>query len=290
MTKQYELIWQGSIKSGKESMIKYFVIIIHKKMFILRSIEAHCQNWESKHFEYTGYGKKIQKLKNQHDGKKCFIIANGPSLTVSDLELLQQKKEITFAMNRIYKMFPETTWRPTFYVCEDINIFHDSIDEINAIPARNKFIPINHKWYHGINIENATYFWANYDREKDFPDSFSTNIAKQMDSLGTVTFTCINIAAYMGFKEIYLLGVDHNYQVTINEQGETIIDNTAKDYFCENYDSDIKNIVVHDMGQNTRAYRKAKKYCDAHGIHIYNATRGGKLEVFPRVDFDALMN
>lgn len=63
---------------------------------------------------------------------------------------------------------------------------------------------------------------------------------------------------------------------------------TAKDYFCENYD-DIKDIVVHDMGQNTRAYRKAKKYCDEHNIHIYNATRGEKLAVFLRADFDTIM-
>ncbi|MBE5956556.1 MAG: DUF115 domain-containing protein [Lachnospiraceae bacterium] len=256
--------------------------------YLLKSLEAHYQNWESKHFEWTKYGIQMQRLKDIHNGERCFIIANGPSLRATDLELLYQKNEITFAMNRIYKLFSETNWRPTYYVCEDINIFHESLSEINAIPAKKKFIPVNHKWYHGINIDDALYFWANYNREKDFPDSFSTNIAKQMDSLGTVTFTCINIAAYMGFKEIYLLGVDHNYRVTINEQGETIVDNTAKDYFCDNYDTDIKDIVVHDMGQNTRAYRKAKKYCDEHDIHIYNSTRGGKLEVFPRIDFDSL--
>ena len=247
-------------------------------MKLFKSIEAHWQNWSSRHFDFTRYGKALRGIKDIHDGESCFIIANGPSLQTSDLNLLQQKKAITFAMNRIYKLFQETSWRPTYYVCEDINIFHESLDEINDIPAEKKFIPINHKWYHNINVDDALYFWANYDRTKDCPDSFSTNIAKQMDSLGTVTFTCINIAAYMGFKKIYLLGVDHNYRVTINEQGQTIVDNMAKDYFCENYDNDIKNIVVHDMGQNTRAYRKAKKYCDEHGIHIYNATRGGKLD------------
>lgn len=255
---------------------------------LLNAVEARLQTWKSKNFEVTSYGKKLKKIKNIHNEERCFIIANGPSLSVSDLEMLHQRREMTFAMNRIYKLFSDTTWRPTYYVCEDINIFNDSIDEINAIPAEKKFIPINHKWYHNVNINDALYFWANYSREKDFPNSFSTNIAKQMDSLGTVTFTCINIAVYMGFKEIYLLGVDHNYRVTINEQGETVVDNSAKDYFCENYDTDIKDIVVHDMGQNTRAYKKAKKYCDENGIKIYNATRGGKLEVFPRVDFESL--
>lgn len=254
----------------------------------LQSIRARAQSWMGRHFEQTKYGKRLRKLKGIHRGQRCFIVANGPSLTAADLDQLQKCGEITFAMNRIYKMFPNTAWRPTYYVCEDINIFHESQAEINAIPARLKIIPVNHKWYNGVNIENATYFWANYDRSKDYPDSFSTDIAHQMDSMGTVTFTCINIAAYMGFTEIYLIGVDHNYQVTINEQGETVVDQNAKDYFCEGYDDDIKDIVVHDMRQNTIAYRKAKHFCDAHDIHIYNATRGGKLEVFERVDLDSL--
>lgn len=253
---------------------------------LAKSLEARNQNRQSKHFDRTKYGKKIQALKDIHKGERCFIVANGPSLTSADLDLLQKNGEVTFAMNRIYKIFPQTSWRPTYYVCEDINIFHESTKEINEIPAKLKFVPVNHKWYNGIDIESAIYFWANYNRENDFPDSFSPDISKQMDSMGTVTFTCMNIAAYMGFKEIYLLGVDHNYTVTINEEGETIVDKSAKDYFCENYDTDIKDIVVHDMGQNTRAYRKAKHYCDNNGINIYNATRGGKLEVFPRVNFD----
>ena len=240
------------------------------------------------HFDRTRYGRRLRKLRDIHKGERCFIVANGPSLTAEDLDRLQKEGEITFAMNRIYKMFPNTSWRPTYYACEDVNIFHESQDDINSLPAQIKFVPINHKWYNGVDIRDAAYFWANYDRKKDYPDSFSPEIAKQMDSMGTVTFTCINIAAYMGFKEIYLIGVDHNYQVTINEDGEKTFDPNAKDYFCDDYDDDIKDIVVHDMRQNTIAYRKAKKYCDAHGIHVFNATRGGKLEVFERVDFDSL--
>lgn len=258
-------------------------------MNIIASIKARIRQKQAENFAKTKYGKKLAALKDSHKGERCFIVANGPSLTSADLDLLAKNKEITFAMNRIYKIFPQTQWRPTYYVCEDINIFHESMEEINNIPAKNKFVPVNHKWFNGVDIDGALYFWANYLREKDCPNSFSSDISKQMDSMGTVTFTCMNIAAYMGFKEIYLLGVDHNYTVTINEEGETVVDKNAKDYFCENYDTDIKDIVVHDMGQNTRAYRKAKAYCDEHGIQIINATRGGKLEVFPRVSFDDLV-
>lgn len=259
-------------------------------MNIIKSIKSRIISKKAENFSKTKEGKKLSALKNIHKGERCFIVANGPSLRAEDLDLLQKNGEVTFAMNRIYKIFPETCWKPTYYVCEDINIFHESLEDINSIPAKLKFIPVNHKWFNGIKVDKALYFWANYQRSKDFPDSFSPDISKQMDSMGTVTFTCMNIAAFMGFKEIYLLGVDHNYTVTINESGETVVDPDAKDYFCENYDNDIKDIVVHDMGQNTRAYRQAKKYCDAHDIYIYNATRGGKLEVFPRVSFDDIIN
>ena len=255
------------------------------------SIRArYIQPWHQQHFEKTKYGKHLAELRGKHTGKRCFIVANGPSLRAEDLNLLHQRGEITFGMNRIYKIFDQTQWRPTYYVCEDELICQSQQAEINAIEADVKFIPIELKWWHNVRIEGAQHFHLNYRVEEQYPYGFSTDIAHQLDCRGTVTFSCMQLAAYMGFTEIYLLGVDHNYRVTIDINGNTVTDPTAKDYFCEGYDTDIQNLVVHDMGNNTRAYMDAKKYCDSTGgnVTIYNATRGGKLEVFPRVDFDSL--
>lgn len=255
------------------------------------SIQArYIRPWMQKNFEKTADGKRIAAYKNKYAGKRCFIVANGPSLRAEDLDLLHARGEITFAMNRIYKLFPQTSWRPTYYVCEDELIAGGQQAEINAIEAKEKFIPIEIKWWHDVDIDGACYFHLNYDEAKRYPLSFSTDCAHQMDCRGTVTFTCMQLAAYMGFSEIYLLGVDHNYRVTIDISGNVITDPNQKDYFCEGYDTDIKDVVVHDMGNNTRAYIDAKKYCDATQgkTTIYNATRGGKLEVYQRVDFDAL--
>ena len=246
--------------------------------------------WIVEHYEKTKYGQAVLKYKNKYVGQRCFIVANGPSLRAEDLDLLHQRGEITFGMNRIYKLFDQTQWRPTYYVCEDELIAQSQQMEINAIEAKEKFIPIELKWWHGVNIENAAYFHLNYQEAKRYPYSFSTDVAHQLDCRGTVTFSCMQLAAYMGFTEIYLLGVDHNYQVTIDIDGNVVVDPNAKDYFCEGYDTDIKDVVVHDMGNNTRAYMDAKKYCDSTNgkVKIYNATRGGKLEVFQRVEFDLL--
>ena len=247
--------------------------------------------WQQKHFEKTKYGKKIAQYRNKYVGGRCFIVANGPSLRVEDLDLLYERGEITFGMNRIYKLFDQTHWRPTYYVCEDELIAQSQQVEINDIEARDKFIPIELKWWHDVNIQNASYFHLNYHEKDRYPYSFSTDIAHQLDCRGTVTFSCMQLAVYMGFTEIYLLGVDHNYRVTIDIHGNTVTDPNAKDYFCDGYDADIKDQVVHDMGNNTRAYMDAKKFCDSTDgkVTIYNATRGGKLEVFKRVNYDELV-
>lgn len=245
--------------------------------------------WVQKHFERTSDGKKLKKYHNKHKGERCFIVANGPSLRSEDLELLHSKGEVTFAMNRIFKIFPQTNWCPTYYVCEDELIAADCQKEINEIPAKEKFIPIEIKWWHNINIENAIHFHLTYNEDEKCEFGFSPDIAHQIDCLGTVTCSCMQIAAYMGFSEIYLIGVDHNFQKIIDENGNIVEDKTVKDYFIEGYDADIKESVVHNTGQTTKSYMNIKKYCDINGTPtIYNATRGGKLEVFQRVDFDSL--
>ena len=258
-------------------------------MHLFLSVQAHYRNWISQHFELSLAGRRLKKYRNQYKGKRCFIVANGPSLCASDLDKLENNKEITFGMNRIYKVFKSTKWRPTFYVCEDELIAKEQQIEINAIESQAKFLPIELKWYHGIFIDNAKYFHINYKSELAYPYSFSTEIDHQIDCHGTVTFSCMQIAAYIGFEKIYLLGVDHNYQRIIDFEGNIVEDMSVQDYFCDSYDADIKDNVVHDMGNNTRAYLGAKNYCDENqDVTIYNATRGGKLEVFERVDFDSL--
>ena len=94
----------------------------------------------------------------------------------------------------------------------------------------------------------------------------------------------------MGFSEIYLLGIDHNYAKSINEEGKVVENPDVKDYFTEDYDSDIKDQVVHDMRAPTQAFASVEQLSrKLNTFRVYNATRGGKLERFERVDFDQVV-
>ena len=72
---------------------------------------------------------QLYKLKKLYEGERCFIISTGPSLRLSDIELL--KNEITFSMNSICRIFNETNWRPTFYGIQDRFVYPKMEELIN---------------------------------------------------------------------------------------------------------------------------------------------------------------
>ena len=49
-----------------------------------------------------------------------------------------------------------------------------------------------------------------------------------------------------------------------------------------------QGISVQNIEMFDQSYIAARRFAEKHGVKIYNATRGGKLEVFERVNFDKL--
>lgn len=257
---------------------------------VFSSIQARIvQPSIQKHFEMTSYGRRIAKFDNLYKNRRCFLIGNGPSLTAEDLTKLLEYNEITFSFNRIYNIFDETYWRPTFYISQDEKMLSGCSDIVDKLELPVKFIPIQLQWYHNINIHDAIYFnmnWQQVENPKDF--LFSDNIAKRIDCASTGMYTAAQMAVYMGFKEIYLIGVDHHFHISQNSEGKILVDNSVKDYFSDKYNEDKDNLYIPNTEKSTLTYVAMKKHCEARGVKVFNATRGGKLEVFPRVDFDSL--
>lgn len=253
-----------------------------------QSIIAHQQLWAMNNFEKTKYSKKLKKFKGIHKGETCFIIGNGPSLKAEDLEKIYENNIPSFAFNRIYLMFQNTNWRPSYYISQDEKTLKNCQSEVNLMNIEFKFIPIFHKYYHNISINNAYYF--NLITDEQGNPFFSDDISKCVGSSTTVACTAMQFAAYMGFRKIYLIGVDHSFSTYKNDKGEIIKDSTVRDYFTDEYNKDKAELYIPNVDASTRAFMIMKDYCDKHNIEIYNATHGGKLEVFPRVEFDKVMS
>lgn len=223
----------------------------------------------------------LLEMRNKHSNKKCVIVATGPSLTIHDLDILASKNIITFSMNTVYKCFQKTEWRPDYYVLADnecIRIYGEEIcnSDLNVKFITNDFIS-------GIDDSKSKTYKLNmiHDLPKEGLLRFSGDISRNvycMQGGGSVVYICLQVAIYMGFSEIYLLGADCNY------------DYDGKHHFIDNYyneDDDYKKRQFNYKGVFLE-YQSAKYYAEQHGVRIYNATRGGKLEIFERVNFEQL--
>ena len=122
----------------------------------------------------------------------------------------------------------------------------------------------------------------------------SMDVSKYVTRVCTVTATAIEIAIYMGFKSIYLLGVDNDYARKVDRNGNIYIDKSIKSSYFKGMRDANGNLGDGDSVQNVesmnRSYELCKEFAEKNGVKIYNATRGGKLEVFERVDFDSLFS
>jgi len=216
----------------------------------------------------------LKRFKNIHQGERCFIIGNGPSLLVEDLELLKRNKEITFGVNRIYKIFDKTEWRPDYYVIVDSFLQDKISNEIEKYDFSAVFVGKNYT--NDINNLNDRYFCFSRMANNLDEDNFSENIENFIYAGGTVIYEVMQIAAYMGFKEIIVLGVD----MSEDKVGEKF------PHFYEEEEDTSNRLGRGNTSYALAAFPIARKYAKEHGIEIKNATRGGNLEEFPRINMD----
>lgn len=227
---------------------------------------------------------KISEIRGIHKGKRAFIICNGPSLKAKDLDKIEVNQDISFASNKIDKFFTQTKWRPTYYTVMDEGYQYRLLETMNTIPAKIKFFRkesfITTRKVKG----NCIFIDTNGDRKLLKEPMFSENCTEVLYTIATVTYAMLQLAVHMGIKEIYIIGCDNAYGIEKDKDGN-IIQKNIQSYFEGSNQNDVIAVAIWEMNI---AYQFARKYADAHGIKIYNATRGGYLEVFERVEFDTL--
>ena len=251
-----------------------FVFSIYRLKHYLRHKRCNFEKKRRMAGENDARYMKLRQYENIHAGKRCFVIATGPSLTIDDLE--KTRDEYTFSMNSIIKIFDKTSWRPTYYGIQDRNVYDIFKDDPTFNSLKGKFVadlvayefdvPQNSVIYPLDMLDHMYYKLA------EFKTVFSDNAYGMVYDGATITYSILQLAVYMGFNEIYLLGCDCDFS-------------GSKQHFV-----DYGKSVTVQEDNLIKAYMVARQYADTHGIKIYNATRGGKLEVFERVDFDSLFD
>ena len=234
-------------------------------------------------FEPMFQHKELEVYKDKHRGKRIFVIGTGPSLCLEDLDTLYRNHEICIACNKVYRIYDNTPWRADYYGFLDGRVIEDCKADIYDIPNTVFF---GDSYHYDINerFENVNYF--HYKEEAFYPNypRFSDDFTKGFYMGCTTTYSFgIQLAAYLGAAEIILLGVDFDITGNVTNPENHFI----KDYFRENEAEKYKSAVFR-REVILKAYEGAEAYSRKHGFRIYNATRGGSLEVFERVNFDSL--
>lgn len=223
--------------------------------------------------------RRLAALKDRHRGQRCFIIGNGPSLKQTDLTLLRD--EYTFGMNRIYLLFEELGFTTTYYVSINNLVIEQCSQEIRALPmlkflswrARNLIEP----------TEDMVFLYTTYNGAK-----FARDARGRLWEGATVTYVALQLAFHMGFSPVILIGVDHNFatkgkpNTTVISQGDDV-DHFHAAYFGKGFRWQLPDLETSEI-----AYRMARQAYEADGRQVLDATIGGKLTVFPKVEYRSL--
>ena len=224
------------------------------------------------------YNPQIAKFKGIHAGKRCFIIATGPSLRIEDLERLRERGEICIGMNGIFKAYPLTLWRPEYFVLEDRDLFEEW-KEILLNEEVAKHVFVSDSCLRGCSYQKFIKFHLSYLQVQPYcKPPFSGDFARGAYESGTVTYDCLQLAVYMGCSEIYLYGLDFSYGKHFTDHYSTMEKGLPESAF---QDARIRAKL---------GYESAKRAAEKAGVKIYNVSRKTELSVFERVDFDEVLN
>lgn len=240
------------------------------------------------------YGRQLGALKELHAGKRCFIIGNGPSLKMHDLTKLAGEQK--FATN-MFLLHPDLGAMHLDFFCASDQIHwqvNGGFPEVWKAAFRR--LPYCRFFFEKActpifrrtpELQDREVYFLNLDeRRRVFAGEFSTDVTRRTAWGATVVVDfCLPLAYYMGFREVFLLGCDCDYQR----------DRSASFEQAFFYDRSLDPRRIPEWTGTPAhvqtmfdAYRVVKRVFEADGRKIYNAGHGGKLEVFERVRYDDL--
>ncbi|MCG8351155.1 MAG: hypothetical protein MI924_25575 [Chloroflexales bacterium] len=223
--------------------------------------------------------RRLCALRDRHKGERCFIIGNGPSLKQMDLSPLRD--EYTFGLNRIYLLFPTLGFHTTYLVSINRLVIAQCAAEIAALPMP-KFISWDAQG--NIAFDSRMIFMRSYGKML----GFSTDPARIVWEGATVTYVALQLAYFMGFRQVILIGVDHNFASTGTPNAVVVSQGDDPNHFAGNYFGRGFRWQLPDLERSEMAYRLAREAFALDGREVLDATVGGKLQVFSKVAYASL--
>jgi hypothetical protein len=255
---------------------------------VLDALESRIKNfphrisWNRWSKDYLRNCARLESYRDIYKGERCFIIGNGPSLKRMDLAPL--KNETTFGMNRIYLLFNQMGFETNYFVSINKLVLDQFAAEIARLEMP-KFLNWNQRSLFESGESETIYLHFSLALK----DKFVMDLCQPIYSGGTVTFAALQLAYWMGFSQVVLIGIDHNF-VEKGTPNQTEIRREERDasHFSPDYFPKGVRWQLPDLLRSELSYRLAKDAFENDGREVVDATIGGRLEVFRKVDYGQL--
>lgn len=253
-------------------------------LYFLRECLMPVKYWRNT-YDYaewrSQYEQKVKTFKNIHKGEDCFIIGNGPSLNKMDLEPLNNY--YTFGLNKIFLLFERASIQVDYLASVNPLVVEQSQEEFKQLS--NIPIFVSKSSCHGLDLraKHITQLYTGLDW------TFSEDLSKRVSEGFTVTYVAMQLAYYMGFQNVYLIGVDHSYKQTGNPNQEQVHEGDDENHFDPNYFKGMKWHLA-DVDANEISYMMARRQFMSEGRNIIDATVGGKLTIFPKMEYSEALS
>lgn len=171
-------------------------------------------------FNFRLNKKRIKELKNIYKGKQCLIVGPAPSLNIDEFKAFQEKNNpIVFTFNSMVIKFKEIDFIPDFYSIIDPKIFNKFFKlATETFSSKTTFLlPRNFRNFNRrtilFNYSFLSHFIEFFKLKFLRKFLFSTNPPIVVFDGFTVFYFTLQLALFMGFSTINIMGIDLNYTV-----------------------------------------------------------------------------
>jgi len=216
---------------------------------------------------------RLERFKDCHKGEQMVLICNGPSLNNTDFSHI--RRQHTMGMNKIFLGLKIYKFHPRYYVAVNAKVIEQSeaqIKKLNCI----QFIPPQPT--SSSLKESALTYWVKTDLH---PKGFSTDITSGIHQGWTVTHVALQLAYFMGFQRVLIVGMDHRYQYDGLPNDLKTLTGPDPNHFIDSYFQDcLWNNP--DLNQSEESYSIARHTYELDGRSIIDCTVDGACEVFEK--------
>lgn len=203
-------------------------------------------------------------------------MGNGPSLNKMDLAPLANYH--TFGLNKIYLIRDKVDLNLSYLVSTNPLVVEQAHAEFEQMDCP---VFLSYTAAQGVVADKPHIFRMHTLNTW----SFYEDLAQPICEGNTVTYVALQIAYYMGFERVFLIGVDHSFKQSGEAHETQVFQGEDVNHFHPDYFKGQKWQLA-DVDGSEVSFHFANYYFRKAGRQVLDATLGGKLTVFPKISYE----